>query len=135
MNEAFASMFDDKISRIAIFTSDEEEDDSEDEDISTPGCQIVDEEAIYSSKRFGTISSGRDVTAKDRDVISEMSAAFPPDIGRFKYGEEDAKPLAASKRYQAAEARHEVKEPIPQDKTKKSPGGGLLGRLKMKRAR
>ena len=135
MDNAFDNMFDEKSNRTAIFTSDEEEDESENEYAPAPRLQTVDEKAIYSSNQFGTISSGRDVTAKDRDAISEMSAAFPPDIGRFKYGEEETMPPAISRRYHVAETVPEIKMPISQEKTKKSSGGGLLERLKLRKAR
>ena len=135
MDNAFDNMFDEKSNRTAIFTSDEEEDESENEDAPAPRLQTVDEKAIYSSKQFGTISSGRDVTAKDRDAISEMSAAFPPDIGRFKYGEEETMPPPMSRRYHVAETAPEIKKPISQEKTKTSSGGGLLERLKLRKAR
>lgn len=135
MDNAFDHMFDEKSNRTAIFTSDEEEEESENEYAPAPRLQTVDEKAIYSSNQFGTISSGRDVTAKDRDAISEMSAAFPPDIGRFKYGEEETMPPAISRRYHVAETVPEIKMPISQEKTKKSSGGGLLERLKLRKAR
>ncbi|KPI35871.1 uncharacterized protein AB675_11115 [Cyphellophora attinorum] len=83
-----------KSSNVMIFTSDEEEED----DYPTPRLQRLEEDVQMAPAKWGTISSGRQVnfTRKDADTMSEISAVYPPDIGRYTSNGEAGGPLATA---------------------------------------
>lgn len=87
---------------ILIFTSDEEngdeEEEEEEDELPTPRLQRLEEDVTYPSAGWGMISAGRHVIpgAKDADSMSDLSAVFPPDIGRFNSGGERGSPLAVA---------------------------------------
>jgi hypothetical protein len=94
--DSFAHIVDELNEKITIFTSDEEDENTEEGDLPTPRLQSIPESATFPSRRWGTISSGQHESArcKDDDEMSETSAVFPPDIGRYKYVCEGEGPLA-----------------------------------------
>ncbi|ETN41334.1 uncharacterized protein HMPREF1541_03269 [Cyphellophora europaea CBS 101466] len=79
---------------ILIFTSDEEGE--EEDDLPTPRLQKLEEDVQFPSSEWGMISAGRHVSpiGKDTDAMSDLSAVYPPDIGRYTSGGEDDSPLA-----------------------------------------
>jgi hypothetical protein len=84
---------------ILIFTSDEEDeedDDDEVDDLPTPRLQRLEEDVQMASDQWGMISAGRHVPqhAKEPDTMSELSAVYPPDIGRYASSGDVGGPLA-----------------------------------------
>lgn len=78
---------------ILIFTSDEE--DNED-DLPTPRPAKLEEDVQMATAHWGQISSGREVdfSKKEADTMSELSAVYPPDIGRYTSGGQEGGPLS-----------------------------------------
>jgi hypothetical protein len=92
---SFSNMFEDKAGRnILIFTSDEEdkdgEDDSDEDDLPTPRVQKLEVDPSLPSTEWGMISAGKQFNpnSKDSDSMSDLSAVYPPDIGRHYGGDE-----------------------------------------------
>ena len=121
------------------FTSDEDESQDEskqnDQDLPNSRLQSIPESELFSTRQWGTISAGQNSStrARDDDEISNMSACFPPDIGRYKYENEDDGPssitLAGLMEEDAASSRNKN----PGDKVKKSgKETGLLRKLRKK---
>jgi hypothetical protein len=83
---------------ILIFTSDEEEEDDELDDLPTPKLQRLEEDVQMASDRWGMISAGRHVPqhVKEPDTMSELSAVYPPDIGRYTSSGGAGGPLAVA---------------------------------------
>ena len=95
LSKLFESDIEKHDGNILIFTSDEEEEDED--DLPTPRPQKLDSDIQFGTAQWGTISSGRqvDFTRKDADTMSELSAVFPPDIGRYG-GSTEGGPLAVA---------------------------------------
>lgn len=102
--EDFSNLFDagdgQEAGNILIFTSDEEdgedeEDDAEVDDLPTPQLQSLSEDVQIAPAHWGTISSGRhvDLSRKEADSMSMLSAVYPPDIGRYSSVGEAGGPL------------------------------------------
>lgn len=100
-SDSFSNMFEDSDragdQNILIFTSDEEDEEDED-DLPTPRMQKLEEDVHFPPTGWGMISAGKQVTPgfRDPDSMSDMSAVYPPDIGRNHTGGEDGSPLVVT---------------------------------------
>lgn len=109
--------------------------DDEDHGFAAPRLPSTSKNELPSRRQWGTISTGRSTSARAREVdeMSETSAVFPPDIGRYKYEGEGTSPLTMAFAAMSHEADRPYRFNSLKGKTKK--GGketGLLRKLKKK---
>jgi hypothetical protein len=100
-SDGFSDMFkttNQSSKNILIFTSDEEEEADVDDDVPTPQLQKLVEDVRFPSTEWGMISAGKNFTpgSRDPDSMSDLSAVYPPDIGRKHGGKDYDSPLAVT---------------------------------------
>jgi hypothetical protein len=136
----FADMFHDINNTTTIFTSDEEEGEQDDEvdkepDLPPPRVQSIPESELFPGRQWGIISAGQNIRdrAREDDEMSDMSAVFPPDIGRSTHGgaREGSLPMAiAGKADEGSKAQRARGSTGKLKKQKRDTGQQLLQKLR-----
>ena len=137
-SDDFGDMFRDINNTTTIFTSDEEEDQHDEErDLPAPRLQSIPESDLFRTGRWGMISSGQNTSnrARDEDEMSDMSAVFPPDIGRYKHDGYAGSPLAMALSGQSEPKPKLERSRSFKKKLQKEKKEGLLQKLRAKASR
>ena len=117
-------------------TSDEAADDKE-HDLPALRLQNTSEKDL-STSQWGTISARQSTStrAREADELSELSAVFPPDIGRYKLEAEVTRPLTLALSEMSEEAKERPRSNSVKSRARKSADEtGLLRKLKKKTTR
>ena len=131
--DTFANMFHDINNTTTTSTSDEEVNDQE-HDLPAPQLQSIPESELFTTGKWGTISAGQNTSTRARqaDEMSEMSAVFPPDIGRYKYDGERGGRLATVLAGPAEIEKPQRTGSFKSKAKKDRKDGGLLRKLRRK---
>jgi hypothetical protein len=117
----------------AFYSSDEAETEEQDCDLPTPKLQSIPETELMTS-HWGMISAGQNVLPRvlEEDELSEVSAVFPPDIGRYRYAGAGEGPLALALRGNVEDSRKARPTRGSQPVTRKNDREGLFQKLRSK---
>jgi hypothetical protein len=132
-NDSFTDVIHDINHVSKLYSSDEAEMEEQDCDLPTPKLRSIPETELMTS-HWGMISAGQNVLprVREEDELSEESAIFPPDIGRYRYAGAGEGPLALALRGNVEDVRkvRPVRSFKSVQRKSNSGGDGLLQKLR-----
>jgi hypothetical protein len=132
-NDSFTDVIHDINHVSKLYSSDEAEMEEQDCDLPTPKLRSIPETELMTS-HWGMISAGQNVLprVREEDELSEESAIFPPDIGRYRYAGAGEGPLALALRGNVEDSRKARPTRGSQPVTRKNDREGLFQKLRSK---